>query len=153
MENLESVVKRHPFWRGLDPAYFPFLVEGASWARMDTGETIAAEGEEADRFFLLLHGKVAIEIPASEREQVTVQLVGPGEALGWSWLFPPFRWHFTARAVEETEVIFWDTHLLRKHGDENPEFGYELACRVSHLLSNRLHATHMQLMQMYRSER
>jgi CRP-like cAMP-binding protein len=153
MENLESVVKRHPFWRGLDPAYFPFLVEGAGWARFEAGEVIASEGGAADHFYLLLHGKVGLEMPASEAEKVTVQLIGPGEALGWSWLFPPYQWHLTARAIEETEVIGWETHLLRKHGEENPSFGYELACRVSNLLSNRLHATHLQLMQLYRSER
>jgi CRP-like cAMP-binding protein len=149
MEDLQAIIAQHPFFRGLDPRHLPLLVEGARRVRFAPGHVIAREGEEAHEFFVVLRGKVELEAYIAPQGQVGFQTIGEGEALGWSWLFPPFQWHFSARAVEETEAVAWDTARLRAQADVNPHFGYELACRMTQVLHQRLHATHMHLIDYY----
>lgn len=144
MESLESHIRKHPFWAGLDPQYFPLLIEGARWVRFEAEEVIANAGEPAADFFLLLRGSVEIQNMATDGP-VTVQKIGPEEALGWAWLFPPYTWHSTIRAVEQTDAIGWSTADLRKKAAANPAFGYDLACRLSRILHQRLNATYDQL--------
>lgn len=149
MGTLETVIAGHAFLKGLDPRFLPLLVEGAALVRFPAGEKIAQEGEEAHRFYLLLSGKVALEALIPAQGQVGFQTLGAGEALGWSWLFPPFRWHFTARAIEDTEAVAWDTAQLRARSEANPQFGYELSRRMTSMLLDRLRATTTQLVDFY----
>lgn len=149
MENLESIIIRHPFWSGLDSQHFPVLVKGASWVRFAPGELISREGEEADHFYLILRGEIALQTDIQGQGPVTIQTICAGDALGWSWLLPPFRWHFNARAAVESEAIAWNTQYLRAQAEENPSFGYDLASRMTKVLLARLHATHMQLVDFY----
>ena len=75
-----------------------------------------------------------------------IQTLAAGEALGWSWLFPPFEWHFGARAVEPAEVVAFEAAILRDRANEDHEFGYELAMRVGKVIFERLQATRLQLL-------
>ena len=78
-----------------------------------------------------------------------VQTISAGEALGWSWLFPPYRWHFSARAVQLTELIAFVAQYLREQAKEDPVFGFELIKRVANVLLQRLQATRMKLLEFY----
>jgi CRP-like cAMP-binding protein len=92
-------------------------------------------------------GKVALEMPYVPGEGlITIQTLGAGEALGWSWLFPPYQWHFSARAVEPTEAVVFKADALRNKAKENPAFGYDLALRVGGIMLQRLQATRMRLL-------
>ena len=152
MENLASIILGHPFWQGLNRQHFDLLIPGATWGRFSAGEIIAREGEEAHQFHLLLRGEVAVETSIPGEGPVAIQTLREGDAVGWSWLFPPYHWHFTCRALTEVETIVWDTRILRARAEENPAFGYELARRMSNLLLQRLHATQMQLVDYFASE-
>jgi CRP/FNR family cyclic AMP-dependent transcriptional regulator len=79
----------------------------------------------------------------------TIQTVGAGEALGWSWLFPPYRWHFGALAVESVEAVALCARTMRNRMEENHEFGYAIALRVGHVLLERLQATRLRLLEIY----
>ena len=104
MENLESIIRQQPFWEGLKPDYFPLLIQGASRAHFPAGAVISPPGGEAVRFYLILKGEVALETPLQGRDPVVTQKLGPGDALGWAWLVPPFRWHFNVRALSEIDA-------------------------------------------------
>jgi CRP-like cAMP-binding protein len=149
MENLLDLIKEHPFWKGLDARHFPLLAEGAAVVHFAPGEMIYKEGGQAERFYLVLRGKAALEAFIPGRAPVTIQTVGRGDALGWSWLFPPYRWYFSARAIEETEALAWETSQLRANADRDREFGYELMYRMAQVLLQRLHATRYQLLDLY----
>ncbi len=151
MNNLEAIVTRHPFWQGLPAGYFPALTAGAALVRFAPGEVIATEGQETTRFYLILHGKVCLEAQVPDEGPVTIQTIGPGEALGWSWLLPPFLWHFTARADQATEALAWDSAQLRALAAADPAFGYQVACRMTQVLSQRLQAAHNQLVEFHAS--
>ncbi len=83
------------------------------------------------------------------RGVTTVQTINAGDALGWSWLFPPYRWHFSARAVDPAELIAFGAQYLREQAKNDPVFGFDLITRVANVLLQRLQATRMKLLDFY----
>ena len=102
MENLERYLSEHPFFQGLDKPYLELLVGCASNVRFNADQRIIHQGEEANQFYLLRHGKVTVGNTVPGRGFLPLQTLGEGEVLGWSWLMPPYQWRFDARAVELT---------------------------------------------------
>ena len=149
METLERILAEHPFLKGLNSEYLQLVVGCASNVRVNGGQFIFHENEEASQFYLIRQGKVALEIFTPERGPISIQTLGEGEVLGWSWLFPPYHWHFDARAVELTRAIALDGACLRKKCDEDHELGYELMKRFAQIIEQRLQATRVQLLDVY----
>lgn len=149
METLEPILREHPFFRGLDPQYLALVVGCSSNVRFRAGEVIFREGEEANLFYVIREGRVALELTSPEQGAVTVQTVSDGEILGWSWLIPPYHWHFTARAMDDTRAITLDGKCLRGKCEEDHHLGYELLKRFAHILEQRLRATSLQLLDVY----
>lgn len=149
MEELEKILAEHPFFEGLDPKLLNLIVGCASSVSYDAGQMIYREEDNADQFLLILQGKVAIEIFVPGRGPLTIQTIGPGDVLGWSWLFPPYRRQFDARAVEQTTGIALDGRCLREMVEEDHDFGYELIKRFSQVAVERLRATSRQLLDIY----
>jgi CRP/FNR family cyclic AMP-dependent transcriptional regulator len=149
MQDLESVLAEHRFLKGLAPSHLQELVSCASNVRFDAGQYIFHQGEEANTFFAIRHGKVALEIFVPGRGGVIIQDVGEGDILGWSWLIPPHRWRFDARAVELTRALAFDGVCLRRKCEEDHDFGYELLRRFSEVITQRLEATRLQILDVY----
>ena len=145
MESLARILAEHPFLSGLDASLLDILVGCASNVRFNPGETIFRYDEPADHFYLIRHGKVAIEIHRPGEGPLTLLTVGPGDVLGWSWLVPPYRWRFDARAVELTRAIQLDGACLRRKCDENHDLGYELMKRFAPIIAGRAEAARLQL--------
>ena len=149
MQTLEPILAEHPFFKNLDRRYLELIVGCASNVRFNAGEFIFREGEEADRFYIIRHGKIALEVFAPDRGPLTIQTIGEGDVLGWSWLFPPYRWHFDARALELTRAIALDGKCLREKCEEDHDLGYELVKRFAQIIMERLQATRLQLLDVY----
>jgi CRP-like cAMP-binding protein len=149
MQTLEPILTEQPLFRGLSTEDLRLLVGCASNVRFDADQMISREGEPANQFFLIREGKVALETFIPERGSVIIQTVGAGELLGWSWLIPPYRWRFDARAVERTRAIALDGQCLRAKCEENPRLGYELLKRVAGVFAERLLSTRLQLLDVY----
>jgi CRP-like cAMP-binding protein len=153
METLDDLLAQHHFFQGLNAEDLKFLAGCAANVHFDAGQYLLREGEAAEHFYAIRDGTVAVEIHAPERGAVVVQTVGPGEILGWSWLFPPFRWQFDARAREGVRATRFDGACVRKKCDTNPALGYEMMKRLAYLVSQRLEATRVQLLDLYGSAR
>jgi CRP-like cAMP-binding protein len=149
MEDLKTYLVEHPFLQGLEPRYVDLIVGCAKNVRFDTGEFLLREGEEANEFYLIRHGKVSLEIYAAEKGHITVQTAGEGDVLGWSWLIPPYHWQFDVRATEMVRAIALDGKCLRTKCEEDHHLGYELLKRFAHLVSQRLESTRLQLLDVY----
>ena len=149
METLEPVLAEHPFLQGLAPHHIQLIVGCASNVRFEAGQFLFHEDEDANKFYIIRHGKVAVDIFAAGRGPITIQTIGEGEVLGWSWLIPPYNWHFDARAVELTRAIALDAKCLRIKCEEDHDLGYELLKRFSHIIEQRLEATRLQLLDVY----
>ena len=149
MQRLDDTIRSHPFWQGINPCYFHLLNECAAFVKFGFEQPIFRAGIKAEQFYLICSGQVALETFVPGKGAITIETLGPGEALGWSWLFPPYRWHFSARSVDLTEMVAFDVHRLRKHAEENHDFGYELATRIGQVVLKRLQATRLQLLEFY----
>jgi len=149
METLEPILAQHPFLKGLEPKYLKLIVGCASNVRFNAGQYLFREGEEANQFYMIRQGKVAVQISAAQRGVIAVQTIGEGDILGWSWLIPPYRWRFDARALELTRAIALDGKCLRTKSEEDHDLGYELLKRFSSVIAERLEATRLQLLDIY----
>jgi CRP/FNR family cyclic AMP-dependent transcriptional regulator len=149
MDTLEPILARHPFFEGLAKPFLELLTGCASNARYDIGQYLFHEGEEAKQFFIIREGSVDINIYVPTRGPVTLYTHEQGDVVGWSWLFPPYRWHFNARAAERTRVIALDGVCLRKKCDEHPDLGYEFLKRFSYKVIHSLDETRLQLLDLY----
>jgi len=117
------------------------LSDCAMQAHFNPNEVIFREGEPADRFYLIQKGEVALEAYVKDKGNTLVQKIGAGDVLGWSWLFPPYFWHFTARALEPTDAVFIYAKPLRDECESDHDLGYELMKRIAQVIMQRLQAT------------
>lgn len=111
------------------------------------GQVIFQEGSPANRFYLILEGKVGLETALEERGIIPIQTLGPGDDVGWSWLFPPYSLHLSARALEPTRTIFFYGTRLRKQCEQDHDLGYQLMQRIAEVVVKHLQATQQRLME------
>lgn len=147
--NIEHIVKEHPFFEGMQKDHINELIGCATNTHFDGGAYIFHQSAQANHFYIITAGRVTVEFESVGRGAVTIQTIGPGNVLGWSWLFPPYIWHYDARATETTETIAFDARCLVGKCESNPALGYDLMKRFSSVVIERLQATHLQLMDMY----
>jgi CRP-like cAMP-binding protein len=150
IKNMETIIKEHSFFRGLSDDYVSLIAGCASNARFNAGEMIFRSGEDADWFYIVRQGKVALEIWSPDRGPITIQTIHDDEVFGWSWLFPPYKWQLDARAMDLTRVFKLDGKCLRAKCEKDHDLGYELMKRFSAIIIDRLEATRIQLLDIYK---
>ncbi len=146
--SLEVDITRHPFFQGWSAAHLKLLAGCATRIEFAAGETIFRQGDMASCFYLIETGRVALEAGRPGGGKILIQTLGSGDALGWSWLFPPYLWCFGARTVEPTRAIFIYGTRLRAQAEQDPTFGCKLMECVVRLVIDRMQAIHMQLVEM-----
>lgn len=149
MKTLDAELAESPVFRGLTAAQLELIAGCGQNTGFEAGDYLFREGDQADTFYLLRHGRVQLEIFAPGRGAVTIQTVDEGDVVGWSWLFPPFRWHFDARALDSVRAVAFDGACLRDKCDDDHSLGYELLRRFSPVMLARLQATRLQLLDVY----
>jgi CRP/FNR family transcriptional regulator, cyclic AMP receptor protein len=147
--SLDAVVLEAPVFAGLAAGHAERLAGCAHATGWEPGAVLFREGDPADAFYVLRRGRVALELHVPGRGPLTVETIEPGEVLGWSWLFPPYRWHFDGRAVEPVRAVAVDGACIRRKCEEDPAFGYELMRRFSQVMVERLQATRVRLADLY----
>jgi CRP-like cAMP-binding protein len=149
IEGLDRYVREHPFFAGLQEAYVQLIVGCARNVVFNAGTYLYHHGEPCDEFYLIRHGRVALEMSGPGRAPVTFQTIGEGDIVGVSWLLPPYRWSYDARAIDLVRAIAMDAKCLREKCDSDHDLGYEMMLRFVPLLVNRLQATRMQILDVY----
>ncbi|OFX07351.1 MAG: Crp/Fnr family transcriptional regulator [Alphaproteobacteria bacterium RIFOXYD12_FULL_60_8] len=148
-EGLDKILRAHPFFHDLDEDDIRFLAGCGRNERYEAGEFIFREGAPADRLYLVRHGSVAVEINAPGREPTIIKTLGEGELLGWSWIVEPYTWTYDARALNMTRVLSLNAVCLRNKFDINHELAYRFMRKFTAVMADRLHAAHMQIMDLY----
>ena len=133
----------------LAPRHLETIAGCTRTARFGEGEYVFREGGDADTFYVLRSGSVALETHVPGRGPARLMTLHDEDVLGWSWLFPPYRWHLDARALEPVRALAIDGACLRTKSVEDHEFGYELLRRFAEVIVSRLQATRMQLLDVY----
>ncbi len=149
-KELEAQVIAHAFLIGISAHHIRLLADCAMRSHFRAGEVIFRENEAANRFYLIEHGKVALE-SSTLGEPVKIDEIHDGDLLGWSWLFPPYAWHFSARALEDTTAIFFYGTVLRDYCENDHSLGFELFKRMSAVMLRRLQAARQKLLSVHQS--
>ena len=139
-ETMVDRVSLHPFLVGMNRTQLALLTDCAIAVQFKKGQVIFREGEPANRFYLIETGKVILESSGGAGDPVVIDTIGAGDLLGWSWMFPPNVWHFTARAVEPTTAIFFYGTILREYCEKDHSLGYEPLKRMTVVMSRRMQA-------------
>ena len=153
VEPLSTRVALHPFLAGMNHTQLTLLTDCAVARHFHTNQQIFGEGEFANGFYVLETGKVALESVAGFGESIPIQIVGAGDLLGWSWMFPPYVWQFTARAIEPTTALFFYAAILREYCEKDHSLGCELLKRISAVMVTRLQAAHDQMLSLHCNRR
>jgi CRP-like cAMP-binding protein len=144
---LLTQIAQQPFFRGLSEHHFQLLADSAMEMRFQSGQWIFRQGDPANRFYLILEGKVLIESEVKKHGRIPIRTLGPGDDLAWAWLFPPYYMHFSACAIDPTRAIFFYGTRLREQCEENHELGYQLMKRIAEVVVQNLNATQQRLME------
>jgi CRP-like cAMP-binding protein len=145
-----SALADHAFCQGMSEQHRIHLASGAGPFTASPGEYLGREGDPAQKFYLIESGHVAIGTHLGEYGEAPIQTVGPGEVVGWSWLLPPHRWQFDARALDAVRGLAFDAAWLRNECEQDHELGYHLLRRLVAAISGRLAATRLQRLDIYR---
>ena len=146
-ETIEITLKQHPFFKDLAQEHLDFIVGCSRNVVFKSGEVILKEEEPADKFYLVRGGHVAIYI--AQPREITIETIREGDILGFSWFIPPYRYRFSAKALEVTHAISLDGKCLREKCEKNSDLGYQLLKRLVNVLTERLEATRLQLLNIY----
>ena len=145
IEVTTSVLAAHPFLRGMPPGHLDALAAAASDVMFPAGHRIFTDGGYAGKFWLIRSGQVAVDLQVPGQGPVVIDTVGIGALLGWSWLFPPYRWAFGAVCITPAEAFEFDAAAVRDGCAADPVLGYDLTQRVIRALAGRLQSTRTRL--------
>ena len=140
IEPMRTRVALHPFLAGMNRSQVALLTDCAMAVHFEKGQIIFREGEMANRFNLIETGEIVLESSERLGNPVIIDTIGRGDLLGWSWMFPPYIWRLTARAVEPTAAIFFYGTILREYCERDCSLGYELFKRMAPVMIKRMQA-------------
>jgi CRP/FNR family cyclic AMP-dependent transcriptional regulator len=146
---LDEILAQVPFFGGMAEDEIALIAGCGRNVHFDAGETIFRQGDAADNFFVVRHGTVAVGNFVPPRGELVIETLEAGDLLGWSWLFPPYRSHFDARALSAVRATQFDGACLRDKCAADPALGYDLVSRFAQVLIERLQWTRLRLLDIY----
>ena len=149
MKNIDLVLAKHPFFYGISEEFIPDLAILADVVTFEPGDVLFKEGDAADKFYLIIKGKIAIQTAVSYNDAITIQTVEDGEIVGWSWIVKPYKYKFGARVVEKTEMIVFNAEKLRTECEMDAELGFEIMKLLVQAVSTRLEQTRLLVLDVY----
>jgi CRP/FNR family transcriptional regulator, cyclic AMP receptor protein len=145
IEVTPAALAAHPFLHGMSPEHLAVLGEAASDVTFPARHRLFEDGGSATRFWLIRSGYVALDLHVPGEGRVRIDTIGMGELLGWSWLFPPYRWAFGAAAASRMEAFEFDAREVRARCATDPALGYEVTRRLAEVVAKRLRSTRVRL--------
>lgn len=149
IKGLGEILQAHPFFRDLSKEDLKLIESCAKNVVLQGGTRFANEEDEANTFYAIRSGAVAVETFIPHKGYITLQTLNAGDIVGWSWIFPPYKWTFSVRAIEETRVLAFDGKCLRAKAEKDSRLGYLLMKRFAQIMTERLQATRLQLLDVY----
>lgn len=148
-QQLDGLLGGLPFFAGMSDEALELIAGCGRNVHFEEGETILRRGDPADAFYVIHHGSAAVGNFVPPRGEVVVEAIHDGDVLGWSWLFPPYRSHFDARAITGVRATQFDGACLRRKCSADTAFGYDVVRRFAQVLMERLQWTYLRLLDVY----
>lgn len=149
--DVQATLRSLAFTEDLEPAYLDRLAEIATVLHWAAGQTVFREGDRDEALYLVIEGAVAIDIFVPRRGRVRILTIGPGEVFGWSSVHYQKPKTAGATAIEPVRGLAFDAARLRELSESDPRFGYWLARRLLQVVSERLKATRIQLLDVFQT--
>ena len=140
MRKIDSLLSKHPFFKGMGEWYLEQLSRYAEERSMPSGKYLIREGRVADKFYLILKGNVTVGTTARGGIFKPIQTLGPKDIVGWSWLLPPHRCYFDAKTSKPVTLIVLNGKYLRAKCEEDPVLCNQVLRRLAGFLIQRVTA-------------
>jgi CRP-like cAMP-binding protein len=144
-QDFQPLLARHPFSKDFGPKQIARLAAQARAANFAPEQIIFRSGDECTDFYLIMNGRVALEMPVDKRV-LHIQTLSDGDEFGFSALIMGRPMTFQARALQPVETLAFDGGRLLAACRDDPELGFVLMRRLLLIVSERLDATRLQLM-------
>ena len=104
------------------------------------GEAIFEEGKEATHFFVLVKGKVRIQVQlTSSPENIAVAVLSqPGALIGWSGMVPGQSYTAAGMCLEDSELLAFEGQALMKVLEADCDTGFKVFKKISEVISGRV---------------
>lgn len=145
-DELKDYLKTHKVFSDLAPEHIEVLANHVDEKAFAAGEVLFRQDDSAEKFYILIDGSVEVGVPSIMGPALVVQTLGQNDILGWSWLIPPYKWTFEAKADRESKLLIFDGKSLLQYCEQNTDFGYALMKRFAGLMSERLHSARLKMM-------
>jgi len=149
MPTVEQYLAELPLFADLDEPTLTLLAGCAADVHFGADQYLFREGEAADRFWVIRHGRVRIELSTPAGEGAVLHTIDDGGVVGWSWLVPPYRWVFDAHTSQGTSAVAFDAAVLRGKCHADPKLGFELMQLVAQVMRRQFESTRTHLLDMY----
>ena len=149
MREIEQLLDEIAVLRDLAPEQRRLISGCGQNVAFAAGERLMAVGDSAETFFALRRGSVAVELVPGVGAPVVIETLTTGDVVGWSWLFEPHLTQFDVRARTDVGAIAFDGACLRGKCEADHDLGYELIRRFAELITRRLQATRLRLLDIY----
>lgn len=139
-----------PWFQELSEEHFERMASIAHLVNIDKDQTLFAEGDEEDYLYVVLEGRLGIEIYSPTRGRIRLYTAEPHEVVGWSSVTPVVRQRTASvRAVLDSRLVALDAPKLRNMGEEDCYLGFIIMRRMANVVAGRLMATRLQLLDMF----
>ena len=146
-QSTAEYLSAHEFFSEFSGDSLKFLCECSSIREINKGQILFRQGENADKFYVVLNGRISIEMPTIMGPTLEIQTLGKDQVLGWSWLISPYKWNFQTKAEEDSELLQFDGAAILARCEQDPKFGYELLKKFAALMSVGLNAARQKIME------
>lgn len=147
---IQAVLQTVPWFQELAPDHFIQMCEISSLREVQAGEELFREGDKEDNLYVVLEGRIAIEIFVPGRGRTRIYTAEPMEVVGWSSVTPVVRQRTaSARAVLPSRLVVQDAQKIRELSERNHDLGYVVMRRLANVVASRLLVTRLQLLDMF----
>lgn len=147
---LDQLREKSALLQALTNTEVDLFESAATELRLSAGEVLFEEEGPADAFYIVVDGTIGLELTTPGKDPIVIQTLGAGDLVGVSWLFPPHRWNWRARAIVDSDLAAFDAALIRSAMERNRDLALEVLAVVSREVAVRLHRTRVQLLDLYR---
>jgi CRP/FNR family transcriptional regulator, cyclic AMP receptor protein len=149
-QELIDALQAIPWFHGMNTEHFNKIVAIANIFRFEAGQEIFHEGAKEDYLYIVIEGRVAIEMTIPGRGRIRILTAEPMDIVGWSSVTPVVRQRTAgARAVLPSRLAAFDAAALRQLCDEDHDLGYFVMRRLANVVAGRLMTTRLQLLDMF----
>jgi CRP/FNR family transcriptional regulator, cyclic AMP receptor protein len=149
MKALKEILNHHPVFKDLDAVHRDILCGLARKSEFTAGTFIFKTGEKADCFYLIQSGKVAVQVYSPTKGALNILTLNSNDILGWSWIYPPYLWHFESKALTDVCAYQFDAIAFRELCSRDSDFGYKFLNCFNQILVQRIVATRLQLLDIF----